>query len=137
MLTGPSGSGKELAARLIHAQGPRAEAPFVTVACAAIAPAEVSRVYVDSDEKALEIIVPDDQLSLAIGKKGQNVRLAARLTGWKIDIKSESRAAEAQAQEFAETEEDESADESFSVDEETVLSPVDADEAAAEDEDQA
>ncbi|WP_305042997.1 transcription termination factor NusA [Geoalkalibacter sp.] len=106
-------------------------------ACAAIAPAEVSRVYVDSDEKALEIIVPDDQLSLAIGKKGQNVRLAARLTGWKIDIKSESRAAEAQAQEFAETEEDESADESFSVDEETVLSPVDADEAAAEDEDQA
>ncbi|KIH76802.1 NusA antitermination factor [Geoalkalibacter ferrihydriticus] len=75
-------------------------------ACAAIAPAEVTRVYVDSEEKALEIIVPDDQLSLAIGKKGQNVRLAARLTGWKIDIKSESRAEEAEAQEAAEAEGD-------------------------------
>jgi len=64
-------------------------------ACSAIAPAEVARVYVDSEAKELEIIVPDDQLSLAIGKKGQNVRLAARLIGWKIDIKSETRAAEA------------------------------------------
>jgi N utilization substance protein A len=54
----------------------------------------VARVYVDADEQALEIIVPDDQLSLAIGKKGQNVRLAAKLIGWKIDIKSETRAAE-------------------------------------------
>jgi len=67
-------------------------------ACSALAPAEVNRVYVDSDEQAMEIIVPDDQLSLAIGKKGQNVRLAAKLTGWKIDIKSESRAAELQAE---------------------------------------
>jgi transcription termination/antitermination protein NusA len=65
-------------------------------ACAALSPAEVTRVYVDNEEKALEIIVPDDQLSLAIGKKGQNVRLAAKLIGWKIDIKSESRAAEAE-----------------------------------------
>ncbi len=73
-------------------------------ACSAIAPAEVARVYVDSEEKALEIIVPDDQLSLAIGKKGQNVRLAARLIGWKIDIKSETRAAEAEAQDFDEVE---------------------------------
>jgi len=63
-------------------------------ACAALAPAQVSRVYTDDDGQALEIIVPDDQLSLAIGKKGQNVRLAAKLTGWRIDIKSESRAAE-------------------------------------------
>jgi N utilization substance protein A len=63
-------------------------------ACAALAPADVSRVYVDNEEQAMEIIVPDDQLSLAIGKKGQNVRLAARLIGWKIDIKSETRAAE-------------------------------------------
>jgi len=70
-------------------------------ACAALAPAEVTRVYVDNDEQALEIIVPDDQLSLAIGKKGQNVRLAAKLTGWKIDIKSESRAAEAEMEELA------------------------------------
>jgi N utilization substance protein A len=69
-------------------------------ACAALSPAEVTRVYVDNEEKALEIIVPDDQLSLAIGKKGQNVRLAAKLIGWKIDIKSESRAAEAELEEF-------------------------------------
>jgi len=74
-------------------------------ACSAIAPADVTRVYVDSEEQALEIIVPDDQLSLAIGKKGQNVRLAAKLTGWKIDIKSETRAAEAEAQEFLDEEE--------------------------------
>ncbi len=65
-------------------------------ACLALSPAEVTRVYVDKDEEALEVIVPDDQLSLAIGKKGQNVRLAAKLTGWKIDIKSETRAAEAE-----------------------------------------
>jgi N utilization substance protein A len=69
-------------------------------ACSALAPAEVSRVYVDDEGQALEIIVPDDQLSLAIGKKGQNVRLAAKLTGWKIDIKSETRAAEAELEEL-------------------------------------
>ncbi len=68
-------------------------------ACAALSPAEVTRVYVDNEEKALEVIVPDDQLSLAIGKKGQNVRLAARLTEWKIDIKSETAAAEAELEE--------------------------------------
>ena len=63
--------------------------------CASLAPAEVTKIYLDNDEQALEVIVPDDQLSLAIGKKGQNVRLAAKLTGWNIDIKSETRAAEA------------------------------------------
>jgi N utilization substance protein A len=68
-------------------------------ACSALSPAEVTRVYVDNEEMALEVIVPDDQLSLAIGKKGQNVRLAARLTSWKIDIKSETRAAEAELEE--------------------------------------
>ena len=68
-------------------------------ACSSLSPAEVTRVYVDNDEQSLEIIVPDDQLSLAIGKKGQNVRLAAKLTGWKIDIKSETRAAEAELEE--------------------------------------
>jgi N utilization substance protein A len=62
-------------------------------ACSALAPAEVTRVYVDKDENSLEIIVPDDQLSLAIGKKGQNVRLAAKLINWRIDIKSETQAA--------------------------------------------
>jgi len=70
-------------------------------ACAALSPAEVTRVYVDNEERSLEVIVPDDQLSLAIGKKGQNVRLAAKLTNWKIDIKSESRAAEADLDEQA------------------------------------
>ncbi|MCF6265977.1 MAG: transcription termination factor NusA [Desulfuromusa sp.] len=63
-------------------------------ACAALAPADVSRVYIDDDGQSMEIIVPDDQLSLAIGKKGQNVRLAAKLIGWKIDIKSETNAQE-------------------------------------------
>lgn len=51
-------------------------------------------VLVDEAENQTTVIVPDDQLSLAIGKKGQNARLAAKLTGWKIDIKSESEAKE-------------------------------------------
>ncbi len=59
--------------------------------CNALAPAEIIRVIVDEGSKSMEVVVPDDQLSLAIGKKGQNVRLAARLTGWNIDVISESR----------------------------------------------
>ncbi len=55
-----------------------------------LSPAQIARVIVDETEHAMEVIVPDDQLSLAIGKKGQNVRLAAKLTGWKIDIRTES-----------------------------------------------
>lgn len=70
-------------------------------ACNALAPAVVSKVYVDEENRAMEIIVADDQLSLAIGKRGQNVRLAAKLTNWKIDIKSESRAAEAELMQYA------------------------------------
>ncbi|MBN1204971.1 MAG: transcription termination/antitermination protein NusA, partial [Myxococcaceae bacterium] len=62
--------------------------------CAALAPAEVSRVIIDEANHAMELIVPDDQLSLAIGRRGQNVRLAAQLTGWKLDINSESRVRE-------------------------------------------
>lgn len=62
--------------------------------CSALQPAEVSRVIIDEANKAMEIIVPDDQLSLAIGRRGQNVRLAAQLTGWKLDINSESRVRE-------------------------------------------
>lgn len=65
------------------------EARFV---CNALAPAEVSRVLVDEAGHSMMIVVPDDQLSLAIGRRGQNVRLAAELTGWKIDIQSEARA---------------------------------------------
>jgi N utilization substance protein A len=57
----------------------------------ALSPAKVLRVDVNEDERSARVIVPDQQLSLAIGKEGQNVRLAARLTGWKIDIKSESQ----------------------------------------------
>ena len=60
----------------------------------ALNPAHVLSVYQSTDEKAFRVIVPDNQLSLAIGKEGQNARLAARLTGWKIDIKSQSQMAE-------------------------------------------
>ena len=59
--------------------------------CNALAPAKISRVYIDEENRHMEVVVADDQLSLAIGKKGQNVRLGSKLTGWKIDIKSESR----------------------------------------------
>ena len=58
--------------------------------CNALAPAEVSRVIIDEENQAMEIIVPDDALSIAIGKRGQNVRLAAKLAGWRLDVKSES-----------------------------------------------
>ncbi|RME29773.1 MAG: transcription termination factor NusA [Deltaproteobacteria bacterium] len=65
-----------------------------TFVCNALAPVEVSRVIINEDTHSMEIIVPDDQLSLGIGRKGQNVRLASQLTGWRIDINSESRVAE-------------------------------------------
>ncbi len=58
---------------------------------AAILAAQVLAVYIKEEEKFAQVIVPDDQLSLAIGKAGQNARLAAKLTNWKIDIKSESQ----------------------------------------------
>ncbi len=58
----------------------------------ALAPAQINKVIVDKANHSMEVIVPDDQLSLAIGKRGQNVRLAAKLTGWKIDIHTESEA---------------------------------------------
>lgn len=60
--------------------------------CSALAPAQVSRVLEDDANHSMEVVVADDQLSLAIGKRGQNVRLAAKLTGWKLDIRSESEA---------------------------------------------
>lgn len=68
----------------------------------AIAPANVSRVYIDEHTHSMELVVPDDQLSKAIGRRGQNVRLAAQLTGWRIDIYSESRHAELNDQAYAE-----------------------------------
>jgi N utilization substance protein A len=59
--------------------------------CSALSPAQVSKVIIDETQKSMDVIVPDDQLSLAIGRRGQNVRLAVQLTGWKIDIKSETK----------------------------------------------
>jgi N utilization substance protein A len=56
----------------------------------ALAPARVSKIVMDEEEHGMEVIVPDDQLSLAIGRKGQNVRLASKLTGWRLDVRSES-----------------------------------------------
>jgi N utilization substance protein A len=56
-----------------------------------LSPAQVSKVIIDEAEHSMDVVVPDDQLSLAIGRKGQNVRLAVQLTGWRIDIKSESK----------------------------------------------
>lgn len=67
----------------------------------ALSPAKVVSTNVNEDEKICRVVVPDYQLSLAIGKEGQNARLAAKLTGWKIDIKSETQAAEAAAAEAA------------------------------------
>ncbi len=58
--------------------------------CNALAPAEILRVIVDEDNRSMEVVVPNDQLSLAIGKRGQNVRLASRVTNWKLDVTSDS-----------------------------------------------
>ena len=62
--------------------------------CRALAPAKVSKIIMDEDERRMEVIVPDDQLSLAIGRKGQNVRLASRLSVFRLDVRSESEADE-------------------------------------------
>ncbi len=67
--------------------------PFEYIA-RSLSPAKVISVEIDEITKSARVVVPDDKLSLAIGKSGQNVRLAARLTGWKIDVKSESKASE-------------------------------------------
>jgi N utilization substance protein A len=58
--------------------------------CNGLAPAEIKRVIIDEDNHAMEVIVPDESLSIAIGKRGQNVRLASKLTGWNLDVQSES-----------------------------------------------
>jgi N utilization substance protein A len=63
----------------------------------ALSPAVITRITVDEEEEMLEVVCPDDQLSLAIGRKGQNVKLAAKLLGWKIDIFTESRYSEINA----------------------------------------
>jgi N utilization substance protein A len=63
--------------------------------CNALAPAEISRVIIDESNRSMEVIVPDEFLSIAIGKKGQNVRLASKLSGWHLDVKSETRYSQA------------------------------------------
>ncbi len=66
----------------------------------ALAPAEVAKVVLDEDAMRIEVVVPDDQLSLAIGRRGQNVRLASQLTGWDIDIMTEAEESERRQEEF-------------------------------------
>ena len=68
----------------------------------ALAPAEVAKVVLDEDAERIEVVVPDDQLSLAIGRRGQNVRLASQLTGWDIDIMTEAEESERRQKEFNE-----------------------------------
>jgi N utilization substance protein A len=68
----------------------------------ALAPAEVTKVMMDEEEERVEVVVPDEQLSLAIGRRGQNVRLASQLSGWQIDIMTESQESERRQREFAE-----------------------------------
>ena len=79
------------------------EDPSVFIA-AALLPSEVMAVDIHEEERFAQVIVPDDQLSLAIGKSGQNARLAAKLTNWKIDIKSENQFREMLAKKNEETE---------------------------------
>jgi N utilization substance protein A len=59
--------------------------------CNALAPAEIQRVIIDEEDRSMEVIVPDDFLSVAIGKRGQNVRLASKLSGWHLDVNSETQ----------------------------------------------
>jgi N utilization substance protein A len=68
----------------------------------ALAPAEVTKVVLDEEDERVEVVVPDEQLSLAIGRRGQNVRLASQLTQWQIDIITESQDSERRQREFAE-----------------------------------
>ncbi|MBI1328188.1 MAG: transcription termination/antitermination protein NusA [Alphaproteobacteria bacterium] len=73
---------------------------FATFVVNALAPADVSKVVFDEDKKKLDVVVPDDQLSLAIGRRGQNVRLASILIGWDIDILTEEEESKRRAEEF-------------------------------------
>ncbi|HRC27694.1 MAG TPA: helix-hairpin-helix domain-containing protein, partial [Alphaproteobacteria bacterium] len=66
----------------------------------ALAPASVAKVVLDEEKKRIDVVVPEEQLSLAIGRRGQNVRLAAMLTGWDIDILTEAEESERRAEEF-------------------------------------
>ncbi len=76
-------------------------ADVATFVVNALAPAEVAKVVLDEDVERIEVVVPDEQLSLAIGRRGQNVRLASQLTGWDIDIMTEAEESERRQKEFA------------------------------------
>jgi N utilization substance protein A len=109
----------------------------------ALSPAKIVAVFADPDEKTAKVVVPDYQLSLAIGKEGQNARLAARLTGYKIDIKSETQAKDAPGFRYEDylDDEEEYEDEEFSEDEideavEEVLDEEASDEASEESSDE-
>ncbi|WP_248404116.1 transcription termination factor NusA [Butyrivibrio fibrisolvens] len=109
----------------------------------ALSPAKIVAVFADPDEKTAKVVVPDYQLSLAIGKEGQNARLAARLTGYKIDIKSETQAKDAPGFRYEDylDDEEEYEDEEFSEDEvdeavEEVLDEEVSDEASEESSDE-
>lgn len=104
------------------------EDPAIYIA-AALLPAQVMAVDVREEEKFAQVIVPDDQLSLAIGKSGQNARLAARLTNWKIDIKSES-----QIRELLLSMQEESEEETETVTENEIVEKVETEEVKNEDE---
>ncbi|MGE5514204.1 MAG: transcription termination factor NusA [Bacteroidota bacterium] len=73
---------------------------YATFVVNALAPAEVTKVVLDDEKHSMEVVVPDDQLSLAIGRRGQNVRLASQLTGWSIDIMTEAEESERRTDEF-------------------------------------
>lgn len=73
---------------------------LATFVIQALQPAEVAKVVLDEDKQSMEVVVPDEQLSLAIGRRGQNVRLASMLTGWDIDILTEAEESERRAEEF-------------------------------------
>ena len=79
----------------------------------ALSPAKIVAVFADPDEKTAKVVVPDYQLSLAIGKEGQNARLAARLTGYKIDIKSETQAKDTPGFRYEDYMDDEESDEDY------------------------
>ena len=81
-----------------------------TFLAAALLPAQIMAVDIKEDQKFAQVIVQDNQLSLAIGKAGQNVRLAAKLTGWKIDIKTESQFREILAKKAEEAEKEENSE---------------------------
>lgn len=106
-------------------------------ACNALSPAQVSKVFVDEEKRALEIIVADDQLSLAIGKRGQNVSLAARLTGCRIDIKSESKVLESERQEFSSFDGTDAEEADESVEADGTVEAVEVDEAPVQGQDAA